>query len=65
MQRGDRILALDNTVISDLSDFYRRLWAKGPAGSRVELTFMREGISRRVQITSADRLASLRKPKGV
>ncbi|NDA23474.1 MAG: hypothetical protein EBZ06_04025, partial [Betaproteobacteria bacterium] len=43
----------------------KRLWAKGPAGSRVELTFMREGISRRVQITSADRLASLRKPKGV
>ncbi|MFM8880965.1 MAG: S1C family serine protease [Betaproteobacteria bacterium] len=65
LQRGDRILALDNTAITGLSDFYRRLWSKGPAGSRVELTFLREGIRRKVQITSADRLASLRKPKGV
>ena len=65
LQRGDRILALDSTAITGLSDFYRRLWAKGPAGSRVELTFLREGMSRKVQITSADRLASLRKPKGV
>ena len=65
LRRGDRILAIDNAMISDLSDFYRRLWAKGPAGSQVELTYLREGVSRKVRITSADRLASMRKPKGV
>lgn len=63
--RGDRILAIDNAVISDLSDFYRRLWAKGPAGIQVELTLLREGVSRKLRVTSGDRLASLRKPKGV
>ncbi|NBO95937.1 MAG: serine protease [Betaproteobacteria bacterium] len=65
LQRGDRILALDSTAITGLSDFYRRLWAKGPAGSRVELTLLRDGVSRKVQITSGDRLAAMRKPKGV
>jgi len=65
LQRGDRILSLDNQTVADLSDFYRRLWAKGPAGSRIEITFLRDGVSRKIQMVSADRMASMRKPKGV
>ena len=65
LQRGDRILSLDNQSVADLSDFYKRLWAKGPAGSRIELTYLRDGVSRKIQMVSADRMAALRKPKGV
>jgi S1-C subfamily serine protease len=65
LQRGDRIVSLDNQSIADLSDFYKRLWAKGPAGSRVEITYLRDGVSRKIQMVSADRMMSMRKPKGV
>jgi hypothetical protein len=46
----------------DLADLLRRVWSRGPAGTQIPLTLLRdEGVSR-VQIQSADRDSFLLKP---
>jgi len=65
LQEGDRILALQDQTIVDLADFYRRLWALGPAGSKLELSVMREGVIRRVPLVTSDRLEAQQRPSGV
>jgi S1-C subfamily serine protease len=57
---GDVILAVDGTPVDDLGDFYRRVWALGPAGVDVPLTLEREGDVFDVVVTSADRRKRLR-----
>ena len=49
--------------VSDLADFYTRLWAQGPAGVTIPLRLQRDGDVFDVEIRSADRTALLRKPR--
>ncbi|WP_091737110.1 S1C family serine protease [Phenylobacterium immobile] len=63
LRQGDLILAVDGVAVSDLADFYTRLWAQGPAGVRVPLTLQREGDVFDVEIRSADRTSLMRKPR--
>jgi len=65
LQEGDRILALQDQTIVDLTDFYRRLWALGPAGTAVELSVMRKGVTRRVPLVTSDRLQAQQRLSGV
>jgi S1-C subfamily serine protease len=65
LQEGDRILALQDQTFVDLADFYRRLWALGPAGTTVELSVMRDGVTRRVPLVTSDRLQAQQRPSGV
>ncbi len=60
---GDLILAVDDHAVSDLADFYTRLWAQGPAGATIPLRIQREADVFDVQIRSADRTALLKKPR--
>lgn len=62
---GDTLLALQGETLQDLSDFYRRLRALGPAGSRLTLTVRREGQNREIEMISADRAAALKRPSGI
>jgi S1-C subfamily serine protease len=49
------IVAVKGAPVRDLADFYRKLWALGPAGVEVPLTLMTpEGI-RDTTVRSADR----------
>lgn len=59
---GDFILSVDETEVDTLADFFRAVWASGPAGTRVELTVLRDGRSFQVAIDSADRRALLKGP---
>ncbi len=63
LQAGDVLLAVAGVHVSDLADFYTRLWAQGPAGSTIPLRVEREGDVFDVDIRSADRAALLRKPR--
>jgi serine protease Do len=65
LQEGDRILALQDQAVLDLADFYRRIWASGPAGSTLALSVVREGVTRRVTLITGDRLQAQRRPSGV
>ena len=57
---GDTLLALQGQTLQDLPDFYRRLRALGPAGSRVTLTVQRQNETREVKLVTADRMGSLK-----
>ena len=61
LKRGDVIVALAGRPMEDLADFYRALWALGPAGVEVPLTLAREGDVFDVRVRSADRATLLRK----
>ena len=63
LRHGDVVVAVGDTAVEDLGDFYREVWALGPAGVSVPLTLDREGDVFEVTITSADRRKLLRKPK--
>lgn len=63
LRQGDLILAVDGAPVTDLADFYTRLWAQGPAGVRIPLTIQREDDVFDVEVRSADRSALLRKPR--
>lgn len=62
---GDTLLALQGQTLQDLPDFYRRLRALGPAGSRLTLTIRSGGQSREVELLSTDRSGSLKRPSGI
>jgi S1-C subfamily serine protease len=55
LQRGDILHALNDEVLDDVADFYRKLWAIGPAGSVVKLRMEREGDAFDVTIRTGDR----------
>lgn len=63
LKAGDIVLAVGGLPVTDLADFYTRLWAQGPAGVTVELTLQRDEDVFDVQLRSADRTAMLKKPR--
>jgi len=63
LRAGDIIVAVADRAVSDLADFYTRLWAQGPAGATIPLRIQREADVFDVEIRSADRTALLKKPR--
>jgi S1-C subfamily serine protease len=62
---GDTLVALQGHTLQDLPDFYRRLRALGPAGSRLTLSVRSSGQIREVELLSTDRSGSLKRPSGI
>jgi S1-C subfamily serine protease len=48
-------------AITDLADFYTRVWACGPAGATIPLSVQREGDVFDLEVRSADRMAMMKK----
>ena len=63
VKTGDYILAVDGQPVSDLADFYTRLWAQGSPGALIPLRLQREEDVFEVEIRSADRTALLKRPR--
>jgi S1-C subfamily serine protease len=63
LKAGDIILAVKGEKISSQSQFYRKLWALGPAGVDVPLTVYHEGVTFDVVLTSTDRNKLLKGPR--
>lgn len=60
LRRGDVILGVGGQSIGGQSEFYRTLWASGPAGEDVELHILRSKTVQHVTVKSVDRTAYLR-----
>jgi S1-C subfamily serine protease len=63
LKAGDVILAVNGDKITSQSQFYRKLWALGPAGVDVPLTVYHEGVTFDVVLTSTDRARLLKAPR--
>lgn len=63
IRTGDVVIAVKGERISSLVDFYRKMWALGPAGVDIPLTLHREGDTFDVVLKSADRVRFLRTPR--
>jgi S1-C subfamily serine protease len=53
--RGDVVVGVMGEPIGDLADFYRKVWALGPAGIDVPLTLLRDGEPLDIVIKSGRR----------
>jgi len=60
LREGDIVLGVGGHEIDGLADFYRSIWALGPAGVDVPLTLDREGDVFEVRMTSRDRRSFLK-----
>jgi len=62
---GDIVVGVGTERIADQTDFYRRVWRQGPAGTEVSLKLLKGGELRDVRVRSVDREDVLRKPTGI
>ena len=62
LKTGDIILAVNGAEVSDLADFYRKIWTLGAAGVDVPLTIHRDGDTFDVKVKSGERGQFLKKP---
>ena len=63
VHRGDRVLEVADERVAGLADLFRKVWRLGSAGVEVPLTLIRDGKTRQVVLTSANRNDFLRKPR--
>ena len=63
LAQGDIIMAVDGEPVSSLAEFYRAVWALGPAGVDVPLTLARDGDIFLMTVRSKDRRAFLKTPR--
>jgi S1-C subfamily serine protease len=63
IREGDVISRVAQHEVGTLPDFYRRVWAVGPAGSGVPLTTLRGATQIRLNVRSVDRGELLKRPQ--
>jgi S1-C subfamily serine protease len=63
LQRGDIISDVKDQEVRGLADFYRSIWASGPAGTELPLRVVRDGRETWLRVKSIDRAAALKKPQ--
>jgi S1-C subfamily serine protease len=63
LRTGDHVLAVEEEEVTDLAGLWRRLWACGPAGSRVTLMVQRDEKRIPVCIPTIDRRTLLKSPR--
>lgn len=62
---GDIILGVGSERVDNQSDFYRHIRKHGPAGVTVPLRVLKSGDVKEVSVKTMDRMAMLRKARGV
>jgi serine protease DegQ len=60
LRKGDEIVGVAGEAPSGLADFYRKVWAVGPAGTSVPLDIQQGGEKKRVDVKSINRLDNLK-----
>ena len=63
LHEGDRLLAVGETQVADLTGLWRAVWASGDAGSKVRLTIGRKAAPRELVLASIDRRSFLKAPR--
>jgi S1-C subfamily serine protease len=59
---GDIVAGVAGQKPGSLADLWRRIWALGPSGTPITMTFLREGKTAERKLLSADRSDFLKKP---
>jgi serine protease Do len=62
VERGDIIVAVANTRVKTLAEFYRAVWSRGEAGVAVPLTIQRGKNELNVSVKSIERTSHFAKP---
>jgi serine protease Do len=60
IKRGDVIVGVNGERPKSLADFYRKVWAQGPAGTNVPLDVLHDQEVRRLDVKSINRLDHLK-----
>ena len=60
LERGDVIVGVGGVAIKTLPDFYRKVWARGSAGTVIPLDVAQDSGKRRVDVRSINRLDHLK-----
>jgi S1-C subfamily serine protease len=63
IKRGDVLASVRGEEVSDLGDFYRKVWRLGPAGVEVPIEILRDGRALGLKLRSADRTSFLKRPR--
>ncbi len=63
IREGDVITHIADHAVGSVAEFYRRLWASGPAGTEVPLTLLRSGSPLNVAVQSIDRVDHFKRPQ--
>ncbi len=63
MRTGDIVWAVRDESVTSLADFYRKVWASGPAGAEIPIEVLRDGRTVWVRVKSVDRQALLKAPR--
>jgi S1-C subfamily serine protease len=60
IRKGDGLAGVGGETAKGLGDFYRQVWARGGAGSKIPLDVVREGQTKRLDVESMNRLDHLK-----
>lgn len=60
LQAGDVVIGVNGAKPSNLIDFYRKIWAEGPAGATVRLDVIQNSDVRHIAVKSGNRLDYLK-----
>jgi S1-C subfamily serine protease len=63
MRVGDIVWAVRDASVQSLADFYRKVWASGPAGAEIPIEVLRDNRTVWVRVKSIDRQAILKAPR--
>ena len=63
LRRGDILSSVRGEDVSDLGEFYRKVWGLGEAGVEVPIEIIRDRRALGVKIRSADRASFLKRPR--
>ena len=63
VRRGDIVSDVRDQDIGGLADFYRKIWASGPAGTEIPIRVVRDSRGQWLRIKTADRNSFLKKPR--
>jgi len=60
LQTGDVIIGVNGAKATTLIDFYKKIWAEGPAGATVRLDIVQDNDVKHINVKSANRLDYLK-----
>jgi S1-C subfamily serine protease len=63
MRVGDVVWAVRDESVQSLADFYRKIWASGPAGTEIPIEVLRDDRTVWVRVKSVDRRSLLKAPR--
>jgi S1-C subfamily serine protease len=63
LRERDVIWAVRDSSVTSLADFYRKVWASGPAGTEIPIEVLREDRTVWIRVKTADRASFLKAPR--